>query len=120
MSTAGVVYKDLLPVPHVTEPEHEATSKTMTERPTDSHELAMAAAKAPEEMGAAQVGHGNEVKNLGWNEPQEAVENPLVGGLTNDDLWVLVRRFNKVSATHTYLKFRALMNIANVPCQGKA
>jgi len=97
MSAAGVVYKDLLPVPHVTEPEAEETSRTMTEKPTESHELAMKAAKAPEETGAAQVSHGNEVKNLGWNEPQEAVANPLVGGLSNDDLWVLVRRFNKVS-----------------------
>lgn len=97
MSTAGVVYKDLLPVPRVTEPEEHETSRTMTENPTDSHALAMEASKAPEQMGAAQVDHDNEVKNLGWNEPQEHVANPLVGGLTNEDLWVLVRRFNKVS-----------------------
>jgi hypothetical protein len=97
MSAAGVVYKDLLPVPQATEPEREETSRTITEKPTASHELAVEAARAPEQLGAAQVLHKDEVKNLGWNEPQEAVENPLVGGLSNDDLWVLVRRFNKVS-----------------------
>jgi hypothetical protein len=34
--------------------------------------------------------------DLGWNEPKEAVAKPLVGGLSNEDLWLLVRRFNKV------------------------
>lgn len=111
MSAAGVVYKDLLPVPHVTEPEDEATSRTLTDKPTDSHALAMEAAKAPEQTGAAQVSHGNEVKNLGWNEPQEAVANPLVGGLSNDDLWVLVRRFNKVGLVRLSLYFRLLTKI---------
>ena len=37
--------------------------------------------------------------DLGWNEPKEAVAKPLVGGLSNEDLWLLVRRFNKVRVT---------------------
>jgi hypothetical protein len=97
--SGGVVYKDLLPIPHETDPEKEEKTTTITDHPTESHALAMEAARNPEQKGAAQVEHGEEVVNLGWNEPQEAVSNPLVGGLSNDDLWVLVRRFNKVS-TH--------------------
>ena len=101
MATGGVVYKDLLPLPHETEPEKEETTTTLTDKPTESHALAMDAAKKPEMLGekagAAQVEHAEEVVNLGWNEPKESVSNPLVGGLSNDDLWLLVRRFNKVS-----------------------
>jgi hypothetical protein len=45
--------------------------------------------------GAAQEDHDEEVLDLGWNEPASEIENPLVGGLNNEDLWVLVRRFDK-------------------------
>jgi len=64
--------------------------------PTGSHALATA---DHDEKGAVQV-HGqfdtdHEVKDLGWNEPPEKIPSPLVGGLPNDQLWMLVRRFNK-------------------------
>ncbi|KAF2191355.1 hypothetical protein K469DRAFT_622941 [Zopfia rhizophila CBS 207.26] len=88
---AGAVCKDLLPVPHETEPEKEETTTPLRDKPTESHALAM---EEQEEKGAAQVEHEEEVVNLGWNEPEEVIENPLVGGLPNEDLWVLVRRFN--------------------------
>ncbi|KAF2789517.1 hypothetical protein K505DRAFT_253221 [Melanomma pulvis-pyrius CBS 109.77] len=88
----GAVYKDLLPIPHETDPEREDKTVTMTEQPTESHALAM---QDHDEKGAAQIEHDQEVVNLGWNEPAQAVSNPLVGGLSNEDLWVLVRRFNK-------------------------
>ncbi|KAF2687201.1 hypothetical protein K458DRAFT_429155 [Lentithecium fluviatile CBS 122367] len=91
----GAVYKDLLSVPDE-DPRQEADTTTMmTDAPTESHALAVEAAKGPEERGAVQVGHAEEVVNLGWNEPKEAIANPLVGGLNNEDLWILVRRFNK-------------------------
>ncbi|KAF1999612.1 hypothetical protein P154DRAFT_493286 [Amniculicola lignicola CBS 123094] len=92
MATGGAVYKDLLPIPHVTDPEDEKKHVTMMDAPTESHALAM---QEPEVKGAAQIEHDAEVVNLGWNEPKEQVSNPLVGGLSNDDLWMLVRRFNK-------------------------
>jgi uncharacterized protein involved in copper resistance len=61
--------------------------------PTDSHALAN---MDHEEKGAAQMDHGQtEVKDLGWNE--SASDIPLmVGGLKNEELWTLIRRFNKV------------------------
>jgi len=97
MSTGGVVYKDLLPIPDTDPTEHEGKSTTLRNAPTESHALALEAAKSapPEEKGAAQIAHGDEVVDLGWNEPKELVAKPLVGGLGNEDLWLLVRRFNK-------------------------
>lgn len=62
--------------------------------PTDSHVLAHA---DPEVLGAAQLNHGHtEVRDLGWNEDAKDVPTPLVGGLPNEELWTLIRRFNKV------------------------
>ena len=62
--------------------------------PSDSHALAEA---DHDEKGAVQHEHYEaEVKDLGWNEHAEAIPKPLVGGLPNEDLWMLVRRFNKV------------------------
>ncbi|KAI9651309.1 hypothetical protein NHQ30_001347 [Ciborinia camelliae] len=62
--------------------------------PTDSHALAVA---DHEEKGAAQLDHGTvEVRDLGWNDhTDDDVPSPLVGGLPNEELWTLVRRFNK-------------------------
>lgn len=35
------------------------------------------------------------MRDLGWNEHPAEVPKPLVGGLPNEELWTLVRRFNK-------------------------
>ena len=62
------------------------------EAPSDSHALAMA---DHEEKGAAQrTSTEGEVANLGWHDHPDDVDH-LVGGLDNDDLWTLIRRFNK-------------------------
>lgn len=64
------------------------------DQPTESHALAQA---DHFEKGASQMQHfETEVKDLGWNEKPEDVPAPLVGGLDNEELWTLVRRFNKV------------------------
>jgi hypothetical protein len=69
----GVVYEDLVAVPAVpaenttTVGHIPPTAPTMTDRPTESHALAMDAARTPEELGAAQLNHdAEEVMNLGW------------------------------------------------------
>lgn len=68
---------------------------------TDSHALANA---RPDEEGAAQLEHyETEVKDLGWAEHPKDVPNPLAGGLPNEELWTLVRRFNKVSGLLCWL-----------------
>jgi hypothetical protein len=63
--------------------------------PTASHELANA---DHDEKGAAQEEHAQkEVRDLGWNSQPSEVPN-LVGGLSNEELWTLIRRFNRVGA----------------------
>jgi hypothetical protein len=80
------------------ESEPELVEAHEDEKPTASHELAEMAMSDDHEgdKGIAQIEHGDvEVRNLGWNEKPDAVAQTLVGGLSNEDLWALVRRFNK-------------------------
>jgi len=82
----------ILPTPATVNPDEHDVSDSITEKPTISHELAMA---DTDDKGAAQQDHDEEVINLGWNESPQKIPSPLVGGLSNEDLWVMVRRFNK-------------------------
>ena len=105
--SSGVVYKDLVSVPN-TEPINnnndnpskdpskakEEAAVPLHEGPTASH--ALATSPSVEEPGLVQLDHDEEVKDLGWNQPKEGIPAPLVGGMENEDLWVLVRRFDKV------------------------
>ncbi|EKG20052.1 hypothetical protein MPH_02683 [Macrophomina phaseolina MS6] len=99
----GAVYKDLLPAPLASDTTattgdptriQEAAS-TLRDEPTLSHSLAMQGDPEADEKGLAEKDHDEEVVDLGWNEPKEIVAEPLVGGLENEELWMLVRRFNK-------------------------
>jgi hypothetical protein len=84
---------------------------------TESHALANA---DHDVKGAAQVGGqtDHEVRDLGWNDHPQNVPKPLVGGLPNEELWLLVRRFNKVRQKVTFEgKLGANCSVANVPCQ---
>ncbi len=96
MASSGGI-KDFLPIPDslspITEPGKEETSQTLHEEASMSHALAVS---DHDEKGLAQHAHDLEVKDVGWNEAEKNIPSPLVGGLANDDLWVLVRRFNKV------------------------
>lgn len=98
MSNDRVAIKDVLPIPENIEATSDLdreTSATLDDKSTASHALAVA---DHGEKGAAQTDdHDDEVKNLGWNEHCDRIANPLVGGIRNEDLWVLIRRFNKVS-----------------------
>lgn len=98
MAAEGLTIQNLLPIPDnvaaVMDPEHEEIAQTIRDKPTDSHALAMA---DHDEKGVAQESHEDEVKDLGWKEPVSKIANPLVGGLPNEELWVLIRRFDKVS-----------------------
>lgn len=129
----GVVYQDLHPINHpAAQPNtYDAPTTTtststgnsvtdaaqnLTEEPTASHALAQADIDV---KGVAQLAHNAEVKDLGWNEPPEKIPAPLVGGMDNEELWVLVRRFNKV-CKQQLLSSRLfnLTSTANVPRQG--
>jgi len=57
---------------------------------------ALASANDHETKGAVQTNHEvGEVRDMGWNDHPSDVPMPLVGGLPNEELWTLVRRFNK-------------------------
>lgn len=63
--------------------------------PTLSHQLASGNSDQPQH-GAAQVMHdGVKVQDLGWDEDSEDYAELLIGDLSNEELWTLVRRFNK-------------------------
>lgn len=92
----GTTIKDLLPIPSdvrpVTDPAATETSNTLAADPSLSHALAT---DDHNEKGLAQKEHAEEVLDLGWNERKQEVAEPLVGGMDNEELWLLVRRFNK-------------------------
>ncbi|KAI8624146.1 hypothetical protein F5Y19DRAFT_480915 [Xylariaceae sp. FL1651] len=95
-STAYKAVTDILPIPAtvapVTDPDKRDTANSLTEEPTLSHALAMG---DHDEKGHVQHARDDEVVDLGWNEMKENIPTPLVGGIGNEDLWLLIRRFNK-------------------------
>ena len=84
-ASEGVVMKDLGTKPK-TDTDGGVLADSITEKPTDSHTLAV---EAPVVEGGNPVDHG-------WNKdhPQDVAR--LVEGLSNEDFWLLARRFNKV------------------------
>lgn len=80
------------PPPQSSKPPRSPQSP-LQERTTDSHALAVADHNV---KGAAQeAGRISYVSDLGWRSHPKDVDT-LVGGLPNEELWTLVRRFNKV------------------------
>lgn len=80
--------------------EPELVETYHPETPTASHALAgdHEAPTAATKMAAEQVSRQDEieVKNLGWNRDSDEEGPPrLVRGLRNEELWTLVRRFDK-------------------------
>ncbi|CAI7610773.1 unnamed protein product [Penicillium pancosmium] len=72
----------------------ESTNNSLTpEGPTDSHVLSQV---EPDEKGASQLGgDSSEIIDLGWTKPVEHIEERLIAGLSNENLWMLIRRFDK-------------------------
>ncbi|TGJ83739.1 hypothetical protein E0Z10_g5049 [Xylaria hypoxylon] len=87
---------DILPIPAttapVTDPGEHNTANSLAEEPTLSHSLALG---DHDEKGIVQEPRDEEAADLGWNKRKENIPTPLVGGLGNEDLWILIRRFNK-------------------------
>ncbi|RAK98293.1 DUF3292 domain-containing protein [Aspergillus ibericus CBS 121593] len=72
-----------------------AADRTTTEisGPTDSHVLSQV---DQDEKGLAQkAGETDTITDVGWDQPPDELEEKLVSGLSNEDLWMLIRRFNK-------------------------
>jgi hypothetical protein len=113
MPTPGYVFRDGGATPPAEQnPDSEfrqrITQATKTTKPapvdpnvllaqhtTTSHELATGAIGDHETPGAVQrAGKEDKTSNLGWQANGEDTDT-LVGGLPNDELWTLIRRFNK-------------------------
>lgn len=62
---------------------------------TESHRLSQEAQDGL--VSAERPDDPAEVVDLGWHRPSIEFEDTLVAGLSNEDLWMLVRRFDKVS-----------------------
>ncbi|KAJ5103492.1 hypothetical protein N7532_004021 [Penicillium argentinense] len=61
--------------------------------PTDSHVLSQV--EQDEKGLSQQAGDTAELTDLGWSKPVQHIEEPLIAGLSNQDLWMLLRRFDK-------------------------
>jgi len=70
-----------------------ATGKApLAHNTTTSHQLATG---NHELQGTAQLaGKEDTTTNLGWQKDAKSIDT-LVGGISNEDLWMLIRRFNK-------------------------
>lgn len=97
-SGPGTNIKDLLPIPAQDPRVTDDATETGDHPPSLSHALAT---DDHAQKGHAQQDHEREVLDLGWNEPKDEIAAPLVGGLGNEDLWLLIRRFNQVSCLST-------------------
>ncbi|GLA69221.1 hypothetical protein AtubIFM55763_008404 [Aspergillus tubingensis] len=61
--------------------------------PTDSHVLSKV---DQDEKGLAQkAGQTDTVTDVGWNQHPDELDEQIVSGISNEDLWMLIRRFNK-------------------------
>lgn len=98
-SGPGTDFSDFLPIPAVnptdaTGPQIPQPAEGLHDNPTLSHALATED-NSQHPPGLAQLDHdAEEVRDLGWNEKKQDIPAPLVGGMDNEELWLLVRRFN--------------------------
>ena len=110
MSGPGIVYEGLIEgqqsslsnrnntISSVDDAPDTSISRTLGQK-TDSHALATAdidvkgTVQAASETSSADE---NEVANLGWHRVDEAKGDPFLGGWTNEEIWLFIRRFNKV------------------------
>ncbi|ATY65355.1 hypothetical protein A9K55_001236 [Cordyceps militaris] len=85
--------------------QHAGTSPlASTSEPTESHALASQTLVDPNQTGASPPPSApGEVLDLGWNEADKSSLPPIVQGLDNEQLWALLRRFNK----QAFCKLRA-------------
>ncbi|KAL2127048.1 hypothetical protein VTI74DRAFT_11426 [Chaetomium olivicolor] len=92
----GAGVKDILPIPATdptdAKPGEQTESVAPGDGPTFSHALAT---ESQDNERLAQQDHDRDVLDLGWNEKKQDIAAPLIGGMDNEELWLLVRRFNK-------------------------
>ena len=94
--------------------------KSELNAPTDSHALAHAEV---EETSLIHTSPDDEATtDIGWQQQPHEFNEPIIGGIPNEDLWMLIRRFNKVGVILSVNVNGGLTGtrLANIPCQGYA
>ncbi|GIC87182.1 DUF3292 domain-containing protein [Aspergillus udagawae] len=76
--------------------------------PTDSHVLSQVEPEEEAKGLAQKAGVTNDVSDIGWGD-SDKIEERIVTGLSNQDLWMLIRRFNK--------QIYCVKAVPNVPLQ---
>jgi hypothetical protein len=66
------------------------------EGPTDSHALSKLSPDDEAKGLAHKAGDTEHVSDIGWGK-SDVIEERIVPGLSNEDLFLLIRRFNRVS-----------------------
>ena len=106
MAARGIVLEGLVDTPMAVDHGNEPMRASTAPRPTKSHALAHTELQ---DESAIQTQHGDGPIDLGWNTDVKEIARPLVGGMKNEDLWILIRRFNKVATRyflwHTSTKY---------------
>lgn len=120
MSAPGIVYEGLVegqegtlskPKPSSSSTAPKNADKSTDDAPdtsiarslgkkTNSHALATADIDVKGTVQSASdtsSSDENEVANLGWHRVDEADGDPFLGGWTNEEIWLFIRRFNKVN-----------------------
>lgn len=88
------------------------TSLADDSEPTDSHAFANQTAVNAGRLGANRRGSDyKEVLDLGWNEDDKTRLPPIVQGIENEELWALLRRFNKQAFEVRTVKQPPLANL---------
>lgn len=93
---------------------HEPILQTHIQQEYDQP-AAKDALQSGEKLGA-RPDHSQGITDTGWNVAEAQRQQTLIDGLDNEDIWLLVRRFNKVRAAVPFM-----MNltdptvIANIP-----
>jgi hypothetical protein len=91
---------EILPNPTQRQVEGMSEEPPTPEGPTDSHVLAQV---DQDEKGLAQkAGDIAGVTDVGWTTPVDHIDEPLVAGISNEDLWMLLRRFDQASLNKLY------------------
>lgn len=88
----------------------------LAQQTTTSHQLATGDHDYGELRGKAiEAGKDPNTTDLGWRANGNGVET-LVSGLPNEDLWTLIRRFNRACIPTDAQKHMLIHLIANVSC----
>lgn len=91
--------------------KNEPTGKTESHRLSNEEQDGLVVAKPPDDPAA--------VVDLGWCRPSAQFEESLVAGLSNEDLWMLMRRFDKVSVYTNLVGLELKANVSSKSTMSK-